>query len=453
MKLDFSTWPLRDNGFSERPMTILDPDPKALLCAVLEMALIETGNPAARERWQKIQLRNLLRHAGQRSAFWRQRIANPDAKLTSLPVMTRQDAIRQVASEGSLLWPADNVPTKPHSTSGSSGIPVRFFASAVNGQYNSARYAAQYFIEGRDLSLNRTELKQGDGAPKHGFSVSEGSSWLGLLDPLLRTGANKQIEYVNPDIDTLVAELRKKDIGYLLCPPLVLESIFSVVDPGFLKASKTSMWIAFGETVSQDLVKTFSDLKIPIRANYSAHECGPIGFECAAMPGHYHVATSNVMIETGDASHEIGGSKVGNVLVTHLHSYATPFIRYDIGDFASLRENCPCGNPGPTLFNLVGRSGSVLRHRNGRLSPFHIRARELTALARFTEFRMRQIAFEKIVIEIGGRSELKPDEVTALTRLLKDRAGPEFEIEVTPRETIDWQGSRKRPGFQCEIPA
>ena len=432
-------------------MTILDPDPKAMLCAIVEMALIETGNPAARSRWQKTQLRNLLRHSGQRSAFWRDRINKPDAALGSLPLMTRQDAIRQVAAEGALLRPADKIPTRPHSTSGSSGIPVNFFVSAVNGQYNDARYAAQYFIEGRDLSLNRTQMRQGDGALKHGFSVSEGASWLGPLGPLFKTGADKQIDYVNPDIDKLVAELRKKDIGYLLCPPLLLESIFSIVDPAFLKDGKARMWIPFGETISQDLMKIFSELAIPIRANYSAHETGPIGFECDKNPGHYHVATSNVMVEIGDASHDIGGAKVGNVLVTHLHSYATPFIRYDIGDFASLRETCPCGHQGPTLHNLVGRTGSVIRHRNGKLSPFHIRARELTALAKFTEFRMRQTAFEKIVVEIGGRAELSADEIAALTRLLKDRAGPEFEIEITPREAIDWQGSRKRPGFLCEI--
>src|SRR5438874_882126 len=97
----FSGYRLRNRGYSEKPMTILNPEPRAMLSALSEIALIETGNRSARERWQEIQLRNLIKHVTQRSIFWRTRIGNrnvSDIDLASLPILTRLDVRKQVTS-------------------------------------------------------------------------------------------------------------------------------------------------------------------------------------------------------------------------------------------------------------------------------------------------------------------------------------------------------------------
>ena len=151
MKFDFSSLPLRNKGFSDQPMAFIDPEPRAMLSAIMEMALIETGNPTAREHWQKAQLRHLLTHASQRSGFWQKRLGSKklsDVKLGSLPVLTRQDLLQQVRSEGPLLQASDGIATQTEATSGSSGTPVRFFVSEINGRYNAARSLAQYFHGG-----------------------------------------------------------------------------------------------------------------------------------------------------------------------------------------------------------------------------------------------------------------------------------------------------------------
>jgi len=46
----------------------------------------------------------------------------------------------------------------------------------------------------------------------------------------------------------------------------------------------------------------------------------------------------------------------GRVIVTNLHNYSMPFIRYEIGDMAVLGpEKCKCGNVLPTLKRITGR--------------------------------------------------------------------------------------------------
>ena len=165
MKIDFSQLPLSSAAFSEKPMKFLDPEPKRFLSSVIDLIAIETGRRRARENWQKAQLKNLLKHAHERSPFWRKRLGTKkasDLELSDLPILTRNDVIRQVQDEGPLLRKEDGLVVSPHSTSGSSGTPVKFFISEMNGYYFQVRSIAQYLMEGRDLSLNRTRFRPFD---------------------------------------------------------------------------------------------------------------------------------------------------------------------------------------------------------------------------------------------------------------------------------------------------
>jgi phenylacetate-CoA ligase len=460
MKFDFSKYPISSRGYSEKPMSFLDIGSGKFLGAIFELVLIETGDRTAREQWQKTQLRNLLAHATQRSSFWRNRVGakRSDSKLNTLPILTRTDVRQQVEQEGSFLRPADGLKTFMHATSGSSAVPVQFYVSQMNVQYNSVRYTAQNFIEGKDLSLNRTLLKTAKAsdakkiaASPSGFTVEKKPSWLGEIDSVFTTGGFKFIEFINPNLRELVRELRKDTVGQLVANPRMVSAIISHSGAKLLRELRVSEWLALAEEIDPVLYQAIVDQGIAIHSSYSSEEVGPIGFECEATPGHYHVASSNVVVEIAENLHEIEGKKLGRVLVTHLHSYATPFIRYDLGDLALLKERCPCGFDGPTIHSLFGRATSALKHRDGTLSGFFIRGPELLKILPFTEYRIRQVGLDEIVIEIGGRETLSPEEITNVTVFLQARAGNEFKIEVIARAAIDWGGSIKKQSFRCEV--
>jgi phenylacetate-coenzyme A ligase PaaK-like adenylate-forming protein len=152
-----------------------------------------------------------------------------------------------------------------------------------------------------------------------------------------------------------------------------------------------------------------------------------------------------------DDSIQLPDKGLGRVLVTHLHSYATPFIRYDIGDIATLAKVCPCGHDGPAISNIYGRAKALLKHADGRISIFHVRGKEMTAIAKFDDYRMRQTDFKKISVEIGGRDSLTPEETAGFVNLVKLHAGGEFEVDVKAVAQINWGQSIKRPGFRSEV--
>ena len=51
---------------------------------------------------------------------------------------------------------------------------------------------------------------------------------------------------------------------------------------------------------------------------------------------------------------------MGRVVVTHLHNYAMPLIRYEIGDYAIAGGNCDCGINLPVLERVVGRTRNLV---------------------------------------------------------------------------------------------
>jgi phenylacetate-CoA ligase len=455
MRFDFSDLPIRKRAFSERPMTFCDPEPKNFLSAILDIAAIETGNPLAREHWQTAQLCNLIKHAAERSTFWRQRIGARKLSgltLSSLPILERGTVMKQIADDGSLLRPSDQIAVNNSSTSGSSGVPVKFFASGMNARYNHVRSVAQYFLEGRDLKLNRVQIDYTPHLQKEGLKVTRSEAWLGALSYFFDCGANKVIEYFRPDMKRFREELERDPIGYLVTAQWTVATLLQSINLVALKRAGLRTWISIADAVDPALREKLMSQGVSVRSTYSAQEVGPIGFECEHIPGNYHVATSNVIVQVDpEQSYQLGPHRLGRILVTHLHSYATPFIRYDIGDLASLAAECACGHPGPTLSNVYGRGKNLLTHRDGTISPFYLGAALIAKLPEFKDYRIRQTEVGTLVVEIGGRTDLNPNEQNTIINLVKEQAGNEFQVELRAVSEIDWRGSVKRLGFYNEV--
>lgn len=461
MKLDFSHIKLTNRAFSEAPMTFMDRAPKESLSNIVDIIALESGNPTATEYWQKVQIRNLITHAHSQSAFWRKRIGSKAVKsvrLSDLPIMTRQDLSTQVAAEGALIGRAAGLDPFKHSTSGSSGRPVQFYLTNMNAYYNSARTLAQYFMEGRDLSLNRVRLNPLNASQvpaetlRGGIAVSPENGWLGPLAAVFKNGKSKTIKYWRPQKEFLARELSQEPIGYLAGQPRLIESMFKE-NLEFFQKNKMAMMIPISETMDDDLRAKLETLNIPVRGSYSCEEIGMIGAECTQCPNHYHVASSNVVVETNAADSFIHkGVRISQILLTHLHSYATPFIRYDCGDYGVLSEGCPCGHRGQTISHIYGRAKNLLRHADGRLTVFHIRARDFTDAATFDEYRMRQTGLDKLVVEIARATDLGPHEIAAVRDLIAQHADDDaMQIDIKRVDAIDWGASAKKLGFYSEV--
>jgi phenylacetate-CoA ligase len=444
------------NGYGDQPFTFLDPDAERIVGHIASIDLIENGDRGARESWQKKQLANLTNHAYVRSGFWRERIPTGVGRqdiLQNLPVLTRKDTTLQVQQEGSLADKKQGS-AATYETTGSTGTPLKVFICEQNGYYNSVRSLAQFFINDLPLEENRVQiapvLRSEDLQKKSGLRSLE-PNWAGPLSKVYRNGSNKKLRF-NRDIEGLVEQLSKDPVGYLVCPSRMLEQLLDRAGPDVIKGLGIKLWIHQSDYRSRSVVEQLKQIGVPSLSNYSSGETGPIAFECTKHEGYYHVAHSNVIVESDQKlTTTFDGDVVGRLLITHLHSYATPLIRYDIGDFGKLHNECPCGHNGPTISHIYGRGKHFLRHPDGRYLPFYLSTRVLREAVEFSECRFRQETVDTVTVQIGGRETLSQEEEKKLTATIIAATDPAFKVVIKPVKEIDWSDNPKQLFFSSSV--
>jgi phenylacetate-CoA ligase len=453
---DLTTRPLNSGAYSTRPFAFLDQDAQIYLANITAIDLIENGDRVARETWQNRQLTNLLKHAHARSKFWRERMSSRTIShgiMRHLPVLSRADIATQVKLEGSLA-PTNSSSAPNYSSTGSTGTPVTVYVCPENAYYNTIRSLAQYFINGLSLEEDRVHILPATSLArfqKASLTVQSTESWAGSLGKVFRNGTITRITH-NYDDDALIKELSNRRFGYLMCPNRYVDLLIKNAGAEFIKRLGVKLWIHRGDYRDLANVKALADVGVRSLSNYSAGEVGPIASECTKCQGFYHVTHTNVIVE-GDEEQTVSfdGVSVSRLLITHLHSYATPIIRYDVGDFARLEQQCPCGHNGPTISNIYGRGKHFLRHPNGKLLPFYISTRVLLETVPFAECRFRQTEIDRITVEIGGRDNLTADEEKNLKKVIVKATDSAFHIEIRAVKQIDWSGNPKRLLFTSSI--
>jgi len=453
----FTTRPLNPDAYGDGPFTFLDQFAQNDVSIIAAIDLIENGDRTAREKWQNRQLTNLLRHAHAHSKFWRQRMPSrmiSHGIMNHLPILSRENIATQVQLEGSLVKSEGAAPVTSYASTGSTGTPVKVFICPENGYYNKIRSLAQYFINGLSLEENRVYIGPEVNLAKleeNSLWVSRAESWAGSLSKVFRNGSSKNITHKYDD-DALIKELLKDPVGYLICPNRYIAILMNNGGPDLIKKLGIKMWIHISDHRNAEIVKALADVGVPSLSNYSAGEIGPIAYECSKCQGYFHVAHSNVIVESDkELTASFEGMSVERLLVTHLHSYATPIIRYDIGDFGQLEKKCRCGHDGPTISNIFGRGKHFLRHPDGRLLPFYLSTRALLQAVAFKECRIRQAEIDTITVELGGRDNITADEEENLIKLLKKATDPAFKIKTTLVKEIDWSDSPKRLFFSSAV--
>lgn len=89
---------------------------------------------------------------------------------------------------------------------------------------------------------------------------------------------------------------------------------------------------------------------------YGSREVHAIAGECDY--GLMHIFSFHNLVEVlrMDKEVHVCEGEEGRVVITNLHNYSMPLIRYEIGDRAVLGpEKCRCGSPLPTLKDVTGR--------------------------------------------------------------------------------------------------
>jgi len=105
--------------------------------------------------------------------------------------------------------------------------------------------------------------------------------------------------------------------------------------------------------------------KVPVYDQYGCGEITSIAFECSKHQG-LHINEEHVYIESLDEKDSEIINDKARLIVTSLDNYVMPFIRYEIGDMATIQsEKCTCGINSLIMKTIDGRTMDLISLKNG----------------------------------------------------------------------------------------
>lgn len=112
--------------------------------------------------------------------------------------------------------------------------------------------------------------------------------------------------------------------------------------------------------------------KAKIANHYGLTEAYPIAYDCAFQK--LHICTENVYVELLDSNGApVKNGLEGEIVVTNLHNFSMPIIRYRTGDMGTISATqCECGSDNPVLELTEGRIADKVITYNGEMNAVAI---------------------------------------------------------------------------------
>jgi len=173
-----------------------------------------------------------------------------------------------------------------------------------------------------------------------------------------------------------------------------------------------------------------SSFGAPLFDCYGAHELGLIAWECSKKSG-YHINIDSVAVEFVWNAKAVSPGERGKLICTALHSYAMPFIRYEIGDVGVKNdEKCPCGIGLPLMKIIEGRVVDFIILPDGKMSSPYLLTCAMEKTPSIARYQIVQKEKNSIVVLVIQGQGFTQHTITSIRRNLQEVLGRDVQIEV-----------------------
>jgi phenylacetate-CoA ligase len=450
--------PLRAGAIGPRFPSMLPPAASMLLGTLYQLEASQWWPAGQLHALQLKALGRLLEHAWQtcpgyrprlESAGFRSGIELDESLWQRLPVLERAQLQEHESALTSTALPQGHGKVKPVQSSGSTGRPVRALATELTGMFWQVATLRDHLWHRRDFSLPMMGLRPDRGRPD--ANVRRHASWGPPVEMLFESGPSVLVNS-REDIDRQITLLLEHRPGYVLSMPSNLRALAHEVRRRGIALDSLRGIRSFAENLSSEtrelLVEVFG---VPVTDMYTATEVGYMALQCPA--GSWHVQSETLRLEVLDESGRPCATGVpGRVVVTPLHNFALPLIRYAVGDYAQWGGPCSCGRGLPVLSRVLGRSRGMARTPDGRQFWPSFPSEAWLAVADIRQIQLTQVALDRIDVRYVSPVELDAAQLARLTANLQDSLGHPFALHYTRVESIPLQGNGKYEDFISALP-
>ena len=323
------------------------------------------------------------------------------------------------------------------STSGSTGKSIKLKTTDISRFFWNAFTFRDHLWHNRDVSKKLCIIKATSDPRAIPPLGAPGKSWGSSTEGIKKSG-NTAMLSIASTIDEQWEWLKQQAPEYLLVYPSTLRELVKLSRKENLKPKKLIGISTLGELLSQDIRDDVSQYwGITIHDMYSCQEAGYLALQCPDYP-HYHVQSENVILEVLNENNEpCAKGEVGRVVISSLHNYASPLIRYDIGDFAEVGEDCPCGRGLPVIKRLAGRIRNLLTYPDGTKSWPMVGSNDYHTICNVQQFQFIQKSVEEIDIKLVVEGELSDTQEKDLKALMIKSLRYDFKLNFILLDNIE----------------
>lgn len=396
-------------------------------------------------------LRRLLRHAYAHVPFYRARLDAARLQPTDirtledlrrLPILGRDEVRGAGTSRASVTAP---LPAIHKTTTGSSGSPLAISYDLGSEHWRQATRLRGYGWAGYRVGA-KTMHYWGRQLPLPGLAGAKV-----YVDRLLRNERYVDCSARSDgDLELATKELKRA------APRVLVAFAQAAADLArFVNASRARTWpniavICAAERLLPSDREAIAEAFGPnVFETYGSREVMLIGAECEAHDG-LHLSMENLLVELVVREH--GGPRpaeegeTGEVVLTDLHNYGMPLIRYASGDLAVSRGRapCPCGRTLARIGPIEGRVTETLVDGDGGKVAGLLFIVAMVGLGQSCEaFQVVQHHDRSVTVRVSGNHLAAEAEARLRARVTPYLRGLPLRIERVDELPLDPSGKRR----------
>ncbi|MBX3708481.1 MAG: phenylacetate--CoA ligase family protein [Gammaproteobacteria bacterium] len=408
-------------------------------------SILEQSQWAAPEeicRKQISHIQRLLHHAYETVPFYKnfyadipRDITQKDNPIVALPILTRDHIQAAGTNLTSLKIPDSHGICYPLETSGSTGKAVKVLGTDFTRLFYDAVMLREHTWHSRDFTKTLLSIRWG----KRDFAYApighKQSTWGPPINQYKTTGPSVFIN-VASDTRSQIDAILLYDPHYIISYPSQFAALAEFCLTNSIHFSSLEEIRTTGEMLSEDYTNLLKQAwpNVKISDIYSTEEVGNVAQQCPEYR-NYHINAENIYLEIVDSNNlpcHIG--QPGKVLLTSLMNYATPLIRYEIGDYAEFGEPCKCGRQLPVIRKILGRKRNRLILPNGESRFPYLGDREeikhITVDAAMRKFQLVQHTLYDIEYRIVIKKPLTLFQEEELKKFFQRSLGHHFNVTI-----------------------
>jgi len=393
-------------------------------------------------------LKQLLHHAYRNVPFYSIRMQQMGchpadircySDFSKLPFLTKEDILQNAESMIAAGFPLKSL--IPDSTGGSTGQTIHFYENRCELSYRFAAAIRSDAWAGHTIGGRYAQVW---GAA---MDLSKGSGSKKIMDQwLLRRMFISSFNLSEKDLQKAVDAIKHFKPEVIIGYPTPLHRLSLYLLQNERNGLRVKSVISSAETLhdfqKEDIEQAFH---CRVFNRYGCREFGPIAAECEEHDG-MHLLTDRLMVELLPVDTDKTADPVSEVVITDLHKYGMPFIRYKTGDSARLSKNdCSCGRPFPMIHKIQGRIFDMILCPDGNFISGTFWTLLFRSVPGICSFQVFQEEMNKIRITLQVTEEFQQEYMKKLKRDVQDRCGKEMNVRyILTRDPIPSESGKHR---------